>query len=182
MQLLHSFSRDRSIVVSKPDWVEEWLLLTGIGMISMNDIISDPYLFPLITECIHKFLLCIEHQINNFLRKVIMQNYITNEVYSALFVSGSGPGILYRLPKIHKSDFFTRFQFRPIFASYSTPSFNLAIFLVPILNPFTCNEYTTVNTYSFINEITSVQSASNYYMVSFDVENLFTNVPLYENW
>ena len=35
-------------------------------------------------------------------------------------------------------------------------------------------------THSFVNEITSVQGASNYYMVSFDVENLFTNVPLYE--
>ena len=95
-----------------------------------------------------------------------------------MFVSGSGPGILYGLPKIHKSDFFTRFQFRQIFASYSTPSFNLAKFLVPILNPFTCNDYTIVNTHSFVNEITSVPCASNYYMVSFDVENLFTNVPI----
>ena len=58
--------------------------------------------------------------------------------------------------------------------------FNLAKFLVPIVNPFTCNEFTTVNTHSFLSEITSVPGASNYYMVSFDVENLFTNVPLYE--
>ena len=95
-------------------------------------------------------------------------------------MSGSGLGILYGLPYIRKSDFFTRFQFRPIFASYRTPSFNLAKFLVPILNPFTCNEYTTVNTHVLIipNEISSVPCASNYYMVSyFDVENFFKNVP-----
>ena len=111
--------------------------------------------------------------------KLLRPIYITNKVYSSLFVSGSGPGVLYGLSKIHKSDFFTRFQFRLIFASYSTPSFNLAKFLVRLLNPFTCND-TTVNTYSFVNEITSVPGASNYYMVSFDIENLFTNIPLYE--
>ena len=49
-------------------------------------------------------------------------------------------------------------------------SFNLAKFLVPILNLFTCNEHTTVNTHSFVNEITYVPGASNYYMVSFDLE------------
>ena len=83
----------------------------------MNDIISDPSRFSLITEPIHKVPLPIEDNINNFLKKVKNANYITNEVYLSLFVSGSGGGILFGLPKIHKSDFFTRFQFRPIFAS-----------------------------------------------------------------
>lgn len=56
-----------------------------------------------------------------------------------IYVSGSSPGILYGLPKIHKSDFSEKNQMRPIFAAYNTPSFSLAKFLVPILSPFTTN-------------------------------------------
>ena len=44
----------------------------------------------------------------------------------------------------------------------------------------TYNEYTIVNIHSLVNEITPVPGASNYYMVSFDVEIFFKNVPLYE--
>ena len=87
-----------------------------------------------------------------------------------MFTSGSGPGILYGLPKIHKPNFDTNFQFRLIFAAYNTPSFNLAKFLVPILNPFTCNEFATANSHSFANDITSVEDASQFFMTSFDVD------------
>ena len=62
----------------------------------------------------------------------------------------------------------------------NTPSFKLAKFLVPILNPFTSNEFTTANSHSFANDIMAVEEASHFFMTSFDVENLFTNIPLNE--
>ena len=64
--------------------------------------------------------------------------------------------------------------------AYNTPSFNLAKFLVPILNPFTVNEFTTNNSYLFVKDITAVDNASQFFMASFDVENLFTNISLTE--
>ena len=94
-----------------------------------------------------------------------------------MFTSGSGPGVLYGLPKIHKPNFAANFQFRLIFAAYNTHSFNLAKFLVPILNPFTVNEFSTNNSYSFVKDITA---ASRLFMASFYVENLLTNIPLTE--
>ena len=97
-----------------------------------------------------------------------------------MFTSRSGPDISYGLHKIHKPNFDTNFQFRPIFAEHNFPSFNLAKFLVPLLNPFTCNEFTTANSHSFGNDITSVEDSSQFFMTSFDVENLFTNIPLNE--
>ena len=84
--------------------------------------------------------------------------------------------MLYGLPKIHKPNFL----FRPIFAAHNTSSFILAKFLVPILNPFTVIEFTTDNSYSFVKDITAVDNASRLFMASFDVENLFTNIPLTE--
>ena len=105
---------------------------------------------------------------------------ISDTQYNSLYVSGSGPGVLYGLPKIHKTDFKEKFQFRPIFAAYNTPSFNLAKFLVPILNPISTNSYTCSNSYEFVKDITSFKCTNDCIMASFDIENLFTNIPLTE--
>ena len=52
--------------------------------------------------------------------------------------------------------------------------------LVTTLSPLTTNDYTIENSYSFVNSISQVNNADKLYMVSFDVENLFTNIPVYE--
>ena len=105
---------------------------------------------------------------------------LSDETYKHLFVSGSGPGILYGLPKIHKPNFCTEFPFRPIFAAYNTASYKLAKIFVPILAPLTTNEFTVVNSQSFVDSLRDVADTENLYLSSFDVSNLFTNVPLDE--
>ena len=95
--------------------------------------------------------------------------------------SGSAPGILYGLPKVHKVDFSTKFQFRPIFAAYSNPCFKLAKFLVSHLSHLTRSDYTTDNSYSFVTSLKQFDNnANNLYMTSFDIESLYTNIPLIE--
>ena len=97
-----------------------------------------------------------------------------------LYVTGSGPGILYGSQKIHKPNFSHTFPLRPIFAAYNTASYKLSKFIVPILAPFTTGEFTVQNSYKFADEIQIFSNANNYFMASFDIENLFTNVPLLE--
>ena len=87
-----------------------------------------------------------------------------------------GPGILYGSPKIHKPNFSQTFPLRPIFAAYNTASYKLSKFIVPILAPFTTGEFTVQNSYKFADEIQRFPNAN----TSFDIENLFTNVPLLE--
>ena len=79
------------------------------------------------------------------------------------------------MPKIHKVNFATQFSFRPIFAAYRNPSFSLVKFLVPILAPLTTNEFSVTNSYEFTECILSVDNADKCFMVSFDVDSLFTN-------
>ena len=67
---------------------------------------------------------------------------------------------------------------RPILASYNTPNYKLAKFLVPLLEPLTKNEFTLSNSYLFKDKILSQDSSL--LMASFDVESLFTNVPVGE--
>ena len=135
---------------------------------------------PIENTSIRRHTLKIEDKVNNFLRKMKSNQSINDETYNKLYASGSSPGILYGLPKTHKADFSSKFQYRPIFAAYKTPTFNVAKFLVPLLSHLTMNEHTVENSYSFSKDIVSMQGSDNLVMASFDVENLFTNVPVSE--
>lgn len=90
--------------------------------------------------------------------------------------SGSSPGILYGLPKVHKPDIPTR----PILSACGTANYNIAKFLVPKLAYLTENEYTVKNSYIFAQNMQTYNNSSEYYMCSFDITSLFTNIPLDE--
>ena len=68
-------------------------------------------------------------------------------------------------------------KFRPILSAVNTPGYNLAKFLIPILEPLTHNEFTVKDSFSFAKEITKYDSSL--FMASLDVES-FTNIPLKE--
>ena len=87
--------------------------------------------------------------------------------------------MLYGLPKIHKPDFKSKFQFGFILAAFNTPSFKLAKLLVPTLS-LTTNEFICKNSYKFSKDISTLNGSDSAHMASFDIENLSTNVPLVE--
>ena len=95
--------------------------------------------------------------------------------YNSLYVSGSAPGVLYGLPKTHKPGQ----KMRPILSTINTPSYRLCKFLVPIIEPLTQNNYTLKDSFQFADLINSSQYAQ-FHMASFDVESLFTNIPVKE--
>lgn len=66
------------------------------------------------------------------------------------------------------------------FSILYTPAFKLAKFLVPVLSPLTPNEHTGHNSYALTQELGGVNDNEDLYMVSYNVESLFTNVPLQE--
>ena len=179
LNLLRNLSKNKELIICKPDKGNGVVLLDRKDYVdSMMNILNDQTKFRLIQHNIEKFSRQVEDKLNNFLRKV--KGSITDEVYKSVFPTGTGPGVLYGTAKIHKPDFSTKFQFRPIFASYSTPSYKLSKFLVPHLKPLTINEYTLENSYAFAEQISKIKNSNKFTMASFDVENLFTNVPLNE--
>ena len=93
---------------------------------------------------------------------------------------GSKPRVLYGLCKVHKKpDEPNRLPpLRPILSAIGTCSYNLAKFFVPILKEFTINEYTVKDSFSFSNEIRN--KSTSLYMASFNIQSLFTNIPLDE--
>ena len=63
-------------------------------------------------------------------------------------------------------------------SAIGTPTYKLAKFLVPILEPLTTNDYTIKDSFTFAEELQSFDSKL--VMASFDIESLFTNIPLQE--
>ena len=177
IQILRNLSKDKSIVICRPD--------KGRGVVILNrhdyedkmlQILNDQSKFEEIKEIDHLlYTLRSEDKINNKIRNLKKLKIIDDSLASTLTVSGSSPGVLYGLPKVHK----TGVPLRPILAAYNTPSYSLSKYLVSILNHLTTNEYTINNSYEFMEFITNVHN-DNYIMCSFDIKSLFTNIPLDE--
>ena len=69
---------------------------------------------------------------------------------------------------------------RPIFRACGTATYALAKFLVPLLSPVSENEFTVKNSYQFVEDVRSFRLSKDMVMASFDVESLFTNIPVRE--
>ena len=72
----------------------------------------------------------------------------------------------------------------PRFTQFYLPSEQLAIaiatFFVPLLSAFTTNHFSIKDSFSFATEICSLHDSNSYFMASFDIKSLFTNIPLEE--
>ena len=82
---------------------------------------------------------------------------------------------IYGLPKLHKPEI----PLRPIVSCVNTFANDLSAHLTDILSPLTGkSDYTVTNTTHFVSTISHERIRENEVMVSFDVESLFTNVPV----
>ena len=173
--ILKKLSERKDIVICSPDKGKGVVILNHDDYVEkMNDVLSDQNKFIEIGTPDYKTIFKLEDKINRTLKQFKDEGVIDNKTYDDLYCSGSSFGILYGLPKVHKNNV----PLRPILAAYNAPNFNLAKFLVPILNKLTSNPYTLLNSATFIPQI--LRQNANSFMVSFDVQSLFTNVPLQE--
>ena len=103
---------------------------------------------------------------------------LSSDQYKKIKTTGSRPGILYGLCKVHKAvtDIFR--TFRPILSAIGTPSYKIPTFLVPKLSSIRLNEFTVKDSFAFPLEI--VHQDSKLYMGSLDIDSLATNIPLEE--
>ena len=127
----------------RPDKCNGVVILNKTDYIAkMENILSDPTKFVRIIDDSFTITLKLEDRINRFLSKLKSLGTITEETYKNLFVTGSAPGIIYGLTRIHKANL----PLRPIVAAYKTAMYKIAKFVAPLLEPFASNEYTVKKT------------------------------------
>ena len=105
-------------------------------------------------------------------------NVISESVFESLKPSGCQPGVLYGLCKVHKTCDGSSPPFRPILSAINTPSYKIAKFLVPLLTDLTKNKYVSKDSFDFAKKVR--EQNPDLFMASFDIDSLFTNVPLDE--
>ena len=173
--ILKNLKEDPNLLITKPD--------KGRGVVLMNKcdyddkihiILDDTTKFKYLSIDLESHLLKLEDKLNRILRDI--RSNIGDVNFRNLYTSGSRPGKLYGLPKVHKTDN----PLRPIISSIGTFNYNLAKFLVPMIAPFTKNEFTVENSNDFVEQLLKLDLSGPAVMASIDVESLFTNVPLKE--
>ncbi|KAL9964367.1 hypothetical protein ACROYT_G027998 [Oculina patagonica] len=100
---------------------------------------------------------------------------LSGAVYNKIRPRHKQPPRIYGLPKIHKADI----PLRPIVSCVNTFAYDLSAYLANILSPLTGNsDFTVTISAHFVSTISSETILNNEVMVSFDVDSLFTNVPI----
>ena len=84
---------------------------------------------------------------------------------------------MYGSAKVHKIVTDGLPSFTTLLSNMCTPTYKLPKFLVPMLEPLTTNENAIKDSFTFA-ELQSFNSKR--VMASFDIESLFTNIPLQE--
>ena len=180
MESLKNLSKNPDIVIQKSDKANSAVILDRkVYLEKMKEMLNknDQFLKRSMQEKHYNFLINLEKKIRKPLKELYQLDIINKKTYDKLCPVGSHFGILYGLAKVHKQ-LINCPPFRPILLAIVTPTYNIAKFLIPIFKPLTTNDYMLKDTFEFSRDI--LNQNPNLFMASFDVDSLFTNIPLDE--
>ncbi|CAF1146977.1 unnamed protein product, partial [Didymodactylos carnosus] len=116
-----------------------------------------------------------EDKLTRYLLKLHKEGLISESDYKAARPCGSRPARLYGLPKTHKPNL----PLRPIMSSIKTFNYKLSKWLAELLQPLRKSSYTIKDTFDFIKLTKTFNTQySEKQMVSFDIQNLYTQIPI----
>ena len=177
-KVLKELRKNRNLVILKPDKGKSVVVLDRLDYDNgILKIISDTSKFRPIKD---DPTLLREGRLQRLLRKLKNSGHLDNDVYNNIYPKGSQPARIYGLPKMHKErEPGSIPPFRPIVSSIGTYNYNLSKYLCGPLTPYIPSEHCAMDTFSFVRDIQDVPMYGKFF-VSFDVESLFTNIPLEE--
>ena len=168
------FGKDDSIIITKPDKGNAVIIINKLDYLNkMKLLVSDET--AKFKKQAQNPTKSREDSLISFLRKLKKDKIIDDATFHTILPCGSTHGVLYGLPKVPKPGC----PFRPIVSSVNTYNYNLASYLVRILQPISTNQFTIKDSFSFA-DWAKTFNHNNEIMCSFDVSSLFTNVPLDE--
>ena len=118
--------------------------------------------------------------VQSYVNKLFNRGEIKEEQKKLMRPKAAQIGIAYGLPKIHKL-FQHLPKFRTVIDTINTPYHGIGKLLTSLLNPLAQNEYVVKVSFEAaakINSISFGDISGEYTFVSFNLEPLFTNVPL----
>ena len=177
-RILRTLKNNPNIIILKPDKGNGVVILDrNIYLDSCFNLLNDKSKFrPLDNDP----TLLREGRLKRFITQLKKNSSIDANTYCNIFPKGSQPAKFYGLPKLHKKrDNHKQPPLRPIVSSIGAYNYNLAKYLSSLLVPLLPDKYSVKDSFSFVEELRSFDF-DNKFLISFDVESLFTNIPLKE--
>ena len=115
------------------------------------------------------------------LRKI--KQHLDQNEYKRMYPTGSRSGLSYTTAKVHKlqnAERLNELTMRPIISNIGTATYETAKFLNSLLAPLGKSDRSILSTRVFLNQVKGQRIPEGYKTISFDVKNLFTNIPLNE--
>ena len=173
-KLLKKLKEDTSIIITRPDKGRGVVLMDRQDYVDkMLTILNDSSKFSSLSE---DPTLQRENSLRSLLRNLHDEGRITDQFYYSARPTGSSPGRLYGLPKVHKENV----PLRPVLSSISTFNYGLAKVLTQMLSGLIDKNKMVRDSLSFVKELRGLKNMSTYKMVSFDITSLYTNIPIDE--
>ena len=171
-------SLQKTITVLKPDKSNGIVLMdTNDYIHTVENIFGDSNKFKLITD--DPTITCMK-SLQNYLRKIHNRGELSEGEFNLCRPKNAKPAKAHGLPKIHKS--FDRIpKFRPIIDTAGSTHYFVGKFLPSLLKRLTVNEFSVKDSFDAATRINNIPIdllESNHKFISFDVESLFTNVPI----
>ena len=174
--ILEKLRRNKDIVVTRPD--------KGNGVVVMDRVIYNQQMYALLSDknkLSEDLTKLREGQLQRYLRELKNKQFLDDATYERIYQSGSQRSRLSGTPpKVHQINSNSEvLSFRLIVSSIGSFNYNLSRFLFDMLTPFILTDYCTLDLFSYVKEDQEV-SVSHYFMVSYDVFSMSTNIPLNE--
>ena len=118
--------------------------------------------------------------LQSYLRTLLKRNEMTKDEFDMIRPKNAKPARAHGLPNIYK-EFSNIPKFRPIIDTTGTTHCLVGKYLASLLNPLTINEYSLKDSFDAANRIKCIPQKlleNGYQYISFDVESLFSNVPI----
>ena len=175
--ILKKLCKRSNIVVLKPDKGNSVVLFDRSDYVQrMLEIIGDSTKFELLPD---DPTTKREESLQRLLLRIKKKGFFDESTYNKIYPRGSRPARIYGSPKMHKISGNAIPPFRPIVSSIGTFNHALARFLSDMLTPHIPGTHSTQDSFSFVNELQQAGICGSF-LTSFDVESLFTNIPLNE--
>lgn len=200
---LKSKVKDNELIVSKSDKGNATVVTNKAEYIEkMETILSDKTKFELLENQSENLIQKMEDSFNTYLynikdkyEKVITydekgkktvenvlktQGSINQRIYKQIYSTGARCGVAYGLTKVHKNGN----PIRPIISTIGTYNYKASDYLTKVLTSAIKEKggfkYVVKDSFDFINKLSQIKLEEGECLISFDVESLFTNVPIDE--
>ena len=174
---LRSLKQNSDILISRADKGNAIVVMNKRDYVSRAQTVLSGKQFQPVTNK-NMGLECKEKEMNTYLRELYNDELIDKKLFWRLHSTSASMSVMYGQPKVHKAGY----PMRPIISSIVSYNYRVSKYLAELLSQHRTERPPSFvkDSFTFVDSIRKFPSNDAQTMCSFDVESLYTNVPVSE--